>query len=262
MLKAISLYVLFLSALFAANLIPSPGWLLPLSLVFLLVCTLWLWQRSGRPFLMLGFQRSPSCQRHLSWGLIIGVALPLLATGLQVGARWLTLSPTSLTVPTLTRILVLAVVRLGAIAAFKELVFRGYFLQIFLDRFGGPWAILISPLLWGFTHLPDMVASGLSPMQMSTGMITSALWGMALATGCLRTGTSLWLPFGLHYRTNLSFSLVGGFTQKTSLAPAWLIGHPAWMPESGLVGVLLWVVGITVIWLITLRLVGWILSSD
>jgi hypothetical protein len=67
----------------------------------------------------------------------------------------------------------------------------------------------------------------------------------------LRTGKSLWFPFGLHYGVNISFSLLGGFFLVSYQAPQWLVGNPAWAPESGILGTLVWLVAIGIVWKIT-----------
>jgi hypothetical protein len=83
------------------------------------------------------------------------------------------------------------------------------------------------------------------------GMLTFIVWGTALSIGCLRTGKSLWFPFGLHYGLNISFSLLGGFVLASYQAPQWLVGTPPWMPESGVLGPLIWLLAIGIIWKIT-----------
>jgi hypothetical protein len=79
-------------------------------------------------------------------------------------------------------------------------------------------------------------------------LIIFVLWGSVLGIGFLYTGKTLWFPSGLHYGNNLSFSLLGTLMPKTYLAPAWLVGHPAWAPESGLIGTALWAVCLLVAW--------------
>jgi hypothetical protein len=92
------------------------------------------------------------------------------------------------------------------------------------------------------------VASGLSPLLIGIGIVTFVVWGVTLGIGFLRTGNTLWFPFGLHYGYNLGCSLLGGFTAVTYHAPRWLIGHPAWAPESGLLGLLVWSIGLVTLW--------------
>jgi len=111
--------------------------------------------------------------------------------------------------------------------------------------------VLLSSILWGMGHLPSMVSEGLSPFSIAVGMLTFVTWGIALSIGCLRTGRALWFPFGLHYGLNVSFSLLGGFSLVSYQAPQWWVGNPAWAPESGVLGTLVWLVAIGIVWIIT-----------
>jgi hypothetical protein len=98
-----------------------------------------------------------------------------------------------------------------------------------------------------------MLVSGLSAPQLVLGMLTFILWGSVLGIGFLYIDKTLWFPFGLHYGNNLSFSLLGTLMTNWYLAPAWLVGHPAWAPESGLVGTALWALCLLVAWQILRR---------
>ena len=134
------------------------------------------------------------------------------------------------------------------VVAVEELAFRGYFLQHFSFSLGTRQAMLLSSLLWALLHLPDMVSLGLSFTFVAIGMGTFIVWGVALSVGFLYTDNTLWFPFGLHYGYNLSYSLLGGFIAVTYNAPRWLVGHPAWAPESGLLGLLLWATTLVAVW--------------
>jgi membrane protease YdiL (CAAX protease family) len=128
------------------------------------------------------------------------------------------------------------------VVAIEEFVFRGFFLNA-LSRKRGFWlAGGLSSLLWGISHLASMVREGLPPGLMSLGVASFLLWGITLCLSYLRAQNSLWLPYGLHLGVNLGFSLAGWFYATQPSAPQWWIGHPAWSPESGLVGVILWLI--------------------
>lgn len=253
MLKTIILYGVYLAALFVAALVPSLAWLAPVAMLVLLAGALWLWRAEGHPLRTLGFGRDVPWFRFLAYGLLLGVVLPLVAVAVQAAAGWLAFGPASHSTAELIRGLLLGVVRNLFVVAFEEVVFRGYYLQRLRTRLGMWAAVLISALLWAVSHLPNMLASGLSVPQLMLGMLTFVLWGSVLGIGFLYTGKTLWFPIGLHYGNNLSFSLVGTLMTATYLGPAWLVGHPAWAPESGLVGTALWAACLLFVWQIARR---------
>jgi membrane protease YdiL (CAAX protease family) len=222
-------------------------------MVVLLVGALWLWHSEGQPIRALGFRRDVSWLRFLAYGFLLGLALPLAAIAVQAVTGWLALEPAAPSTTELIRRLLLAMIKTLFVVAFEEVVFRGYYLQHLRARLSLWPAVLISALLWALSHLPNMLASGLSPAQLVLGMSTFLLWGSVLGVGFLYTGKTLCFPFGLHYGNNLGFSLLGSLMTKTYLAPAWLVGHPAWAPESGLIGAALWVICLLVAWQVARR---------
>jgi membrane protease YdiL (CAAX protease family) len=253
MFKSFILYGIYFSALLIAALVPSLAWLAPVAMLVLLAGTLWLWRNARHPMGTLGFGRDVSWLRFLVYGLLLGLAFPLAAIAVQAMADWLALEPATLSTAELIRSLLLSVVRNLFVVAFEEVVFRGYYLQRLRARLSMWPAVLMSALLWALSHLPNMLASGLSAPQLVLGTLTFILWGSVLGIGFLYTGKTLWFPFGLHYGNNLGFSLLGTLLTKTYLAPAWLVGHPAWAPESGLVGAAFWAVSFLAAWQIARR---------
>lgn len=253
MFKSLILYGVYFAALLIASLIPSLAWLAPVAMVVLLAGVFWLWRSTGHPLRALGFQWDSPWFRFLAYGLVLGLALPLAIIVMQVIAGWLALEPATLSTSELIRRVLLAVVKMALVVAFEEVVFRGYYLQRFWTRLDLWPAIFLSSLLWALSHLPNMLVSGLSPGQLALGMFTFILWGSVLGIGFLYTGNRLWFPYGLHYGYNLGFSLLGSLMVKTYLAPTWLVGHPAWAPESGLVGAALWALCLVVMWLVARR---------
>jgi membrane protease YdiL (CAAX protease family) len=253
MLKSLILYGIYLAALFAAALVPSLTWLAPVAMLVLLAGVLWLWRSAGHPLRTLGFRRDVPWLRFLIAGLLLGLAFPLAAVALQAAAGWLALAPATLSTTELFRGLLLGVVRNLLVVAFEEVVFRGYYLQRLRTRFRMWPAVLMSALLWALSHLPNMLVSGLSAPQLVLGMLTFMVWGSVLGIGFLYTDRTLWFPFGLHYGNNLGFSLVGALMIKTYPGPSWLVGHPAWAPESGLIGMALWAVCLLAAWQIARR---------
>lgn len=214
---------------------PSLAWLNPLSILILLFGTTWLWRVEGYSLYDLGLHRVASWHRNVFLGISIGLVLPTSLAVAQTATGWITLVPASWSLANLLG----AVTKAILVVAVEELVFRGYFLQHFSFTRGTKQAILLSSLLWAFLHLPNMVSSGISLTSLAMGMITFVLIGVALSIGFLRTDNTLWLPLSLHLSYNLSYSFLGVFAAATYHAPPWLVGHPAWAPESGLLGVLL-----------------------
>jgi membrane protease YdiL (CAAX protease family) len=252
MKKAMILYLLGIVAVGLAIWQPTLGWLSPAT--FLLVfpaSAIWLWRGEGRSLQDLGLRRDKFWRRPLIWGLVLGALFPVSIMFVQVLGGWIGLTPRVLPLRDLAGYIALAFVKTIFIAAIEEFVSRGYFLQRFTLGIGAGGAVLLSSALWGMGHLAAMVSEGLSPFSIVVGMLTFIAWGMALSISYLRTAKSLWMPFGLHYGVNVSFSLLGTFFITSYQAPQWWIGNPAWAPESGVLGTLAWLLMIGIVWKIT-----------
>lgn len=248
MYKALALYLIVLGALGIAVCWSPLAWLTPVSLLALLAGSIWLWRAEGHSIAELGLQRPALWRRKIAWGLLIGLSLPVVLIAVQVGGGWITLTPAFGTAGNSLRVVLLAVGKTALIAVVEELIFRGYFLQRFTLNLGVRLAVLLSSLLWAIMHLPNMLTSGLHPLQLAVGTVTFSLIGAALGIGFLYNNKTLWLPFGLHCGYNVSYSLIGGLTAVTYHAPTWWAGHPAWPPESGLSGLLLAGVILGIVW--------------
>jgi len=228
---------------------PSLAWFNPLSIVILLFGTMWLWRVEGYSLYELGLHRAASWHRNVFLGISIGLLLPTSLMVAETATGWITFVPASWSAVNLLG----AITKVTLVVAAEELVFRGYFLQHFSFTRGTRQAILLSSLLWAFLHLPNMVSSGISPTSLATGITTFVLIGVALSIGFLHTDNTLWLPLSLHLGYNLSYSLLGLFTAATYHAPQWLVGHPAWAPESGSLGVLLASAISVIVWWTTVQ---------
>ena len=112
-------------------------------------------------------------------------------------------------------------------------------------------AAFLSSALWGASHLTSMVNEGLEIGLMLIAMATFMPWGFTLYLCILRASGSLWLPYGLYLGVNLSFSLLGLFFIKQPTAPEWWIGNPAWSSESGLIGVVVWLILALIVYRLT-----------
>ncbi len=240
--RPLALYIVILVAMSLAAWQPSLSWMAPVSSLALLSGVVWMWRAEGRSLCHLGLHGVTSWWHKLGWGMLIGLFLPLATAALQAINGWIGLSRAPRSMKSLTVILLLAVFKTAFVAAYEELVFRGYYLQRFRVDQGTVRAALFSSLLWAGMHLPSMVTAGLSPPLLAIGTCTFVLWGMTLSAAFLRSGNALWFPYDLHYGYNLCYSLLGAFVATTYHAPSWLTGQPAWAPESGLLGLIVWLI--------------------
>jgi membrane protease YdiL (CAAX protease family) len=260
MKKAFALYMVGIAAVGLTIWQPSLGWLSPLVYVFVLpACAFWLWRSEGRTLQDLGLGRGKFWRQTLSWGLLLGLMFPAIMNLVQALCGWIIVTPSMANLtysnwPTyviLSAYIVYVLIKMFFVVAIEEFVFRGFFLQRLALGIGVRWSVVLSSALWAMGHLYSMVSQGLSPLSTVLGMLTFVVWGTALSVGYWRTGKSLWFPFGIHYGINISSSLLGGFFLTSFQAPQWLIGNPAWTPETGVFGTLVWLAAIGIIWKIT-----------
>jgi membrane protease YdiL (CAAX protease family) len=253
--KAITLYLLGITAVGLAIWQPIIGWLSPLmyALVFP-VCAILFWRSEGRKLQDLGLRRDNNVKQNMIWGLLLGLLIPVILLLVQVICGWVVLTPNAMTYGDLPAYIIVpgyiafALLKMILVVAIEEFVFRGYFLQRLTMGIGVVWAVMLSSILWGIGHLFPMVSEGLSPFSIAMGMLTFTIWGIALCIGYLRNGKSLWFTFSVHYGVNISFSMLGGFLLASYKAPQWLVGNPNWAPESGILGAIVWLVVILIVW--------------
>lgn len=89
------------------------------------------------------------------------------------------------------------------VAFVEEVMFRGYFLNVFMERFSPFSAILITSALFGAMHF-------LNPSFGWLGFINIALAGVLMGLVFFRRG-NVWLPMGLHLGWNFVQGTVLGF---------------------------------------------------
>jgi membrane protease YdiL (CAAX protease family) len=116
--------------------------------------------------------------------------------------------------------------KLGIVAWWEELVFRGYFFQNMIEGMGLKWSIILSSLIFGFGHALNPEATLLSSVLIA--LITPQLIYAYLKTG------QLWLPIGLHLGWNFFQASIFGFAasgqdspsliSQTPVGPEWLSG--------------------------------------
>lgn len=245
------LYILGLVAAALAAAYPSLTWIsLVAFLVIMPLGAIWIWRGQGRPIGELGFSLSRGWLRYFAIGLPLGLGIPLLFLLIQQLGGWLIFSPRGEPPSSLIALLPQLLIRMILVVAIEEFVFRGFFPNALSQRVSAWVTIVMSSLLWGASHLGSMVNEGLSIIEIAIAMASFLAWGITLSLCYLIAKRSLWLPYGLHLGVNLGFSLLGWVIITEPNAPQWWIGHPSWSPESGLIGLLVWVI----IALVALRL--------
>ncbi len=134
-------------------------------------------------------------------------------------------------------------------AAFEELIFRGYPMQVLMKGMG-PWpAMLVMSSLFGLLHAGNLNSSIL-------GVFNTIVAGMMLSLAYFKT-RSLWFPYGLHLAWNVGTGMLVGFPLSgTGFASIWTahVNGPSWLlgadygPEGGVLGTLIFLVGAVVVW--------------
>jgi membrane protease YdiL (CAAX protease family) len=150
--------------------------------------------------------------------------------------------------------MVLALEILIAAAAFEELIFRGYPMQVLMKGMG-PWpAMLIMSSLFGLLHARN-------PNSSVLGVFNTIVAGMMLSLAYFKT-RSLWFPYGLHLAWNVGTGMVVGFPLSgTGFASIWSahVNGPSWLlgadygPEGGLLGTLIFLAGTVIVWKLPLK---------
>jgi len=241
MMFTLVLAFMALIAVVLAVAFPSLAWLSPLTFVLLLpLGAIWIWRRDGRAFADLGYRLSAGWLRRLAAGLVFGLVIPVLFTVVPVLGGWITVAPRTESPGDFVLYLLLTMLKMFFIVGIEELVFRGFFIQTLGRKIPLAPAVILASLLWATGHIASMAASGIPAGQIAIGMITFIFWGVALSMGFLKTGKSLWLPYGIHFGINIGSSLLGWFLITTPNAPQWWMGHPSFMPETGWIGVIGW----------------------
>jgi membrane protease YdiL (CAAX protease family) len=237
------LYLFGLLSVVLSILFPTLAWLSPFTYVVVSpIAAIWIWKSEGLPWIELGF---PIRKNFYLWwigGIAIGLTIPIGMFVMERGLGWIILSPRDNSTIGFLSYSAVLLVKMFFLVAIEELVFRGFFLQELTRKNGILFAVISSSVLWGFGHLASMVSDGLTTGQMLIGMTTFTLWGMALSVAFSRAGKMLWLPYGIHLGINISFSTFGWFYHIQPDAPQWWLGNPAWAPESGMIGIILWFV--------------------
>jgi membrane protease YdiL (CAAX protease family) len=133
-------------------------------------------------------------------------------------------------------------------AAWEEVLLRGYSFQALMEQWGQVAAVVITSLLFGFFHVAN------------PGSGWPAIWGITAAgllfgVAVVVTGR-LWLPIGLHASWNLFEGPVFGFPVSGMELPGAITttvtGPELWTggsfgPEAGLISLLASLLGIAIL---------------
>ena len=192
----------------------------------------------GRRMGSLGFHLAPSVPWEVTRGLGLGVGLAIMVVGgisLLGGLRWSTDGGS---------VLAWLVGAFGAAAflalpaAAEEALLRGYPLQALTEAWGGPWALVMTSVVFGAMHLGNPGATALGTANtMAAGLFLGVLY---LRTGSLwwTTGAHLGWNWGLGFLADLPVSgLViadAPLLDARSAGPGWL-GGGAFGPEGSVV---------------------------
>jgi membrane protease YdiL (CAAX protease family) len=138
-----------------------------------------------------------------------------------------------------------------ATGVFEELLVRAGVFRLAEEWFGTWWALVISSVVFGFTHLDNDAAS----LQ---GVISISVWAGALLVGCYLLTRRMWLGIGLHAAWNYTQGSVysgivsgnappNGFFKANLQGPDWLTGGSFGVEGSVVPFVLC---GIVAVWLL------------
>ena len=180
-------------------------------------------------------------------GVVIGAGLTILQV---LGSRLLGLARFEWTASNST--LGQAAVSLGLLivaAAFEELIFRGYPLQVLMKGIG-PWPAMIAmSCVFGLLHAQN-------PNSSRLGVFNTLVAGLMLSLAYFKT-RSLWFPYGIHLCWNVGTGMVLGLPlsgmnfaslwRSQVSGPAWLLGGE-YGPEGGLLGTAIFVAGVVAVW--------------
>jgi uncharacterized protein len=250
--KTFLLYIVVIFFVLLSIIIPGLSWLSPLTYMIILpTAAIWLWKSEKRSLWDIGFRFGQGWIPKLAVGFVFGLAIPVLFLVVQFLSGWVSLAKRVDPIKGIVFSLLLLFLKMVFVVAIEEFVFRGFFLQSLSRKLGLWLAIAFSSLLWGIGHLTSMVKDGLSVVSITIGMTSFLLWGITMALCYIRAGKSLWLPYGLHLGINISFSLIGWPFIVQPHAPQWWIGNPTWSPESGMLGVSVWLLFAFVVYWLT-----------
>ncbi|MEV4315880.1 type II CAAX endopeptidase family protein [Actinocrispum sp. NPDC049592] len=97
----------------------------------------------------------------------------------------------------------------ASVAITEEVLFRGILFRLMEQRTGTVIALVLSSLIFGFTHIVNVHAT-------LWGALSIALTGGLLTTSLYVLTRSLWLPIGLHFAWDFTHAGIFGVTMSGS----------------------------------------------
>ncbi|GAB4415999.1 MAG: hypothetical protein Kow00106_11550 [Anaerolineae bacterium] len=124
------------------------------------------------------------------------------------------------------------------VATWEELTFRGALQPIVIARLGKVQGLAIASVLFGLFHLPNMFYHDVPVALIPQTVIALTMMGAVFGVATLRENGHLAVPIALHFGWNSACFGVEEIFVYHFTGPQWLVGTPAWFPESGLLGLL------------------------
>ena len=192
----------------------------------------------GRPERSLGFPLDRYAPREAALGVVLGVAVALLAVGLMAAAGAVRWRPDDGGLAGWAASGLATLWLLAIPAAAEEALLRGYPLQAMAEAAGPAWALVVTSIAFAALHVPN---PGIGPVALAN----LAAAGLFLGALYLRTG-SLWWASGAHLGWNWALAFlvdlpVSGLElvdapllEPETRGPAWLSGA-AFGPEGSVV---------------------------
>ena len=204
-----------------------------------------------RPAETLGFARCGSWSAEIRLGVGLGLGLPFLMFAISYLAGWTKLAGSLFSEPPahVFAVLMQSLVLMAAVAVGEETMVRGYILQTLRWGYGVFPALLASSVVFGLGHF-------MNPGAAFPGFLGTTAAGLVLGY-CYLATRRLWLPTAFHFAWNFALGPVFGFRVSGVAIRGWmdqeLIGPSLWTggefgPEAGLLGMIVWLVGVPVIW--------------
>ena len=202
-----------------------------------------------RPLRLLGLGFHSGWQREFLWGALLGFVLLSLVTATMAVAGLAEMKLNAVGWPLLIGFAQLFALFL-LVAAFEELIARGYVFQALIEGTRPLFAAFLLSALFGLGHLNN-------PNATKLGALNVGLAGMLMAVTYLKT-RALWMPIGLHLSWNFSQGFIYGHSVSgipasysillsRPVGPTWLSGG-AFGAEGSVVATLVLAVASFLLW--------------
>lgn len=137
------------------------------------------------------------------------------------------------------------------VATWEELTFRGALQPVAIRHLGKGGGLALASILFGLFHLPNILYHEVPALLTPLTVAALALMGLVFGLACHRDHGQLALPIALHFGWNSACFGLDELLAYRFNGPRWLVGTPAWFPESGLLGAMMLGVLGSMVWLMT-----------